>query len=278
MKLDLIPIDNEIAGIVEGLFFRDRDNNIYAYAIELCRDSGYEDPRNKATREMDKDREFYNEYSCVGNLPTEAGMRKATLLMNNAIHVFMMGLDGKKAMKLKQDYAKIVESYRRGSFLNFDLRDPAQQRMILTEHMLQLMKSDMENKNSIKHLDKRVELITNEIISVTKSDRNELQKRRADLVEKIKVLCPNKSKGELFAILAKIVNEWFGVPKYGDIPRDKYFEAQNIYTCLHQLIAARKVNINEDFVINEVLGKIRLLFDSNKFPHYMETRQTTLDF
>jgi DNA polymerase III epsilon subunit-like protein len=117
---DLIPIDEEITGIAKGIFFLDKEDNIYGFAVEMCRYAGYSDPSGKAYKEISKAKEFYDKYSCIANLAMHTNQPKAKLLMNDALHVFMMGLDKPKAMLLKQGYARIVEKFRRGSLVEVE--------------------------------------------------------------------------------------------------------------------------------------------------------------
>ncbi len=115
-KNDLIPIIQEINQREVDVFYKDEQNNIYAFPTELCRFVGYRQANTKASDVYRNNKEILKTFQGMCKTHTPSGVQETRYLMNEGIHFFIMELGSDDAKLLKMGYSRLVERYRKQEF------------------------------------------------------------------------------------------------------------------------------------------------------------------
>lgn len=173
-------------------------------------------------------------------------------LTRKGLDIFLMFSGQSKAKDFKIWAAEKLEEQRTTRVRLSDpyeiIKDSALRMYELANAYQEQQKDIFDIQKRQDETDEKLAEIAEELINITKSQRRKIQNKAKEIVTDAEQLFPelsDKNNKKLWGSIYGLLKDCMDVPRYDEIPRERFDEALKILGCIHKLILSRKLDLNE---------------------------------
>lgn len=232
----------------------DENGDFYISPVVVALALDYSRPKVSANDILTRNAEHFKDK--IKPFPLSHGATPEMVLSEEGLYLFLMFSQQPKAKEFKVWAAEQLKKHRLSQSINVFSLDQVIETAQLIIHVATQQKyqqkhiTDLQNQQDL--LQEQQQLLIEELVNITKAQKHEIQAKVKALVLFTQEKYPTLSTRKLFSTFYGVLKDWFQIPKYEDLPRNKYEKANKLLLCIQQLVDLNLLDFNEYLEVEEI--------------------------